>query len=89
MIHAGVSMGTLALGVKAMTSAIPGTNTIPVQVIPNLHHMSDIIEVLQISGALRPMCLNCRYLSNVASGRVVDFAHRFSDYSAAHASFGQ
>lgn len=79
MIRARVPMGTLALGVKAMTSPIPGTSIVPVEVISNLHHLSDIIEILRISGALRPMCLNCQYLNHVALGHIEDYAHRFSD----------
>lgn len=82
MIHDGVPLGTLALSVKAMTSAIPGTNLVPVEVIPRLHHINDIIEILRISGAMRSMCLNCQYLRNVASGRVEDYAHRFSSSSS-------
>ncbi len=57
-----------------MTSMIPGTNIVPVQVIPHLNHMSDIVEVLRVSGSLRPMCLNCQHL---AKGRVDDYAHHF------------
>lgn len=78
MILSGVPLGTLALSVKAMTSPIPGTSTIPVEVIPNLHHLNDIIEVLRTSGAMRPMCLNCQYLSSIVSARIDDYAHRLS-----------
>lgn len=73
-IHNASPLATLALSVKSMTSTIPGTNVVPVQVIPYLNRLSDIVEVLQVSGSLRPMCLNCQYL---AKGRVNDYAHHF------------
>ncbi|KAK0236796.1 hypothetical protein EDD85DRAFT_587691 [Armillaria nabsnona] len=73
-IHKASPLATLALSVKSMTSMIPGTNIVPVQVIPHLNRMSDIIEVLRVSGSLRPMCLNCQHL---AKGRVDDYAHHF------------
>lgn len=78
-LQSGTSMGTLALGVKAMTSRIPGTDLIPTQVIPKLQNVGDVVQILRISGALRPMCLNCQYLNATALGRTVDFARKFSN----------
>ncbi|KAJ7581337.1 hypothetical protein C8J56DRAFT_262664 [Mycena floridula] len=84
-IKARVPMGTLALGVKAMTSIVPGTDVVPVEAVEalaNRNHTSsstqalfnsDIIEILRVSGALRPMCLNCRWLMQVAKGNIVDY----------------
>ncbi|KAK0463098.1 uncharacterized protein EV420DRAFT_1265093, partial [Desarmillaria tabescens] len=73
-IHNASPLATLALSVKSMNSMIPGTNIVPVQVIPHLNRMCDIVEVLRVSGSLRPMCLNCQHL---AKGRVDDYAHHF------------
>ncbi|KIY47491.1 hypothetical protein FISHEDRAFT_59610 [Fistulina hepatica ATCC 64428] len=74
-MKAGVPMGTLALSVKAMTSKIAGTNIVPAQAIQQLTRLSDIVEVFRTSGALRPMCLNCQYLS---SGRIEDYAYKLA-----------
>lgn len=73
-IHSASPLATLALSVKSMTCMIPGTNIVPVQVIPHLNRFSDIVEVLRVSGSLRPMCLNCQHL---ARGRIKDYAYSF------------
>ncbi|KAJ3727287.1 hypothetical protein DFJ43DRAFT_1086004 [Lentinula guzmanii] len=77
-ITSGHPLGTLALSVKAMNCVIPGTNTIPVQTIPFLTSITDIIELLKVAGALRPMCLNCLYLRNNARGCIQDYATKYS-----------
>ncbi|KAG7087630.1 hypothetical protein E1B28_013578 [Marasmius oreades] len=76
-IHMGHSIGTLALAVKPMTSFIPGTATVPVQTIETLWHLNDVVEVLRVAGAMRPMCLNCLYLMNSAGGNAEDYAVTF------------
>jgi hypothetical protein len=73
-IHQGQPLGTLALGVKPMNSVIPGTTTIPVYAVQGLTNLKDIVQVLRISGAMRPMCLNCVYLANGAGGAIEDYA---------------
>ncbi|THV02661.1 hypothetical protein K435DRAFT_749058 [Dendrothele bispora CBS 962.96] len=77
-MHTGRPLGTLALSVKAMTTAIPGTSTIPVYAMQSLTHFSDIIELLRVSGSMRTMCLNCLYLRDGAGAKVEDYAARFS-----------
>ncbi|KAL0065475.1 hypothetical protein AAF712_007539 [Marasmius tenuissimus] len=77
-IHMGQSIKTLALSVKPMTSSIPGTATIPVYAIEDLANLNDMVEVLRVSGAMRPMCLNCSYLMSIAGGRIEDYAVTFS-----------
>ncbi|KAJ4481129.1 hypothetical protein J3R30DRAFT_3464529 [Lentinula aciculospora] len=77
-ITSGRPLSTLALSVKAMTCVIPGTDTIPVYTIPLLTNLTDVVEVLKVAGALRPMCLNCIYLRNTARGCIQDLAITFS-----------
>ncbi|KAE9387036.1 hypothetical protein BT96DRAFT_968273 [Gymnopus androsaceus JB14] len=79
-ISLGRPLGTLALSVKAMTCVIPGTDTIPVCAIPALTSLTDIVEILKVAGAMRPMCLNCLYLRNTAGGSIQDHAVKFSAF---------
>ncbi|KAF5392196.1 hypothetical protein D9757_001522 [Collybiopsis confluens] len=74
----GNPLGTLALSVKAMTSVIPGTNTIPVQAIPLLTNLESVLELLNVAGAMRSMCLNCLYVRNMVGNSVCDHAVAFS-----------
>ena len=80
-LHSRIPLGTLALGVKAMTSPIAGTvsSLSPVDAILNLDRMEDIIEVLRVSGSLRPMCLNCQYLTKSADAKIEDYAAIFTN----------
>ncbi|KAJ3879271.1 hypothetical protein F5051DRAFT_403317 [Lentinula edodes] len=80
-ITLGRPLGTLALNVKAMTCVIPGTNIVPVYAMPLLTSLADMVEILKISGALRPMCLNCLYLRNTAGGCIQDHAVKFSTFA--------
>ncbi|KAK7443575.1 hypothetical protein VKT23_015747 [Stygiomarasmius scandens] len=73
-MHTARPLGTLALSVKAMTTAIPGTSTVPVYAIQSLTQLGDIVELLRVSGSMRPMCLNCLYLRDGAGAKVEDFA---------------
>ncbi|KAL0577612.1 hypothetical protein V5O48_004373 [Marasmius crinis-equi] len=77
-IRTGHAIGTLALAVKPMTSIITGTDTIPVYAVENLVKLNDIVEVLRVAGAMRPMCLNCLYLINSAGGKLEDYAVTFA-----------
>jgi hypothetical protein len=77
-VHFGVPMGALALSVKSLTSTIPGTSLIPAETILGLDRISDILEVLKIAGAMRPMCLNCQHLRSLSGGFIDDYAIRLS-----------
>lgn len=77
-LHTGIPLGTLALSVKAMNTVVPGTSVIPVDAIPNLHHIEDIVEVLRISGAMRPMCLNCLHMRDMTGASIDDYAVRLA-----------
>ncbi|KAL1708236.1 hypothetical protein EV121DRAFT_197536, partial [Schizophyllum commune] len=73
-----VPLGTLALSVKTMTSSMPGVGVTPAETIMKLHRLQDIVEVLRVSGALRPMCLNCQHLSDSVGARLEDYACLFA-----------
>ncbi|KAF9264532.1 hypothetical protein L218DRAFT_900332 [Marasmius fiardii PR-910] len=76
-IHMGDRIGTLALAVKPMTCIIPGSRTVPVYSMETLEHLNDMVELLRVAGAMRPMCLNCVYLMDDAGGKAEDYAVTF------------
>ncbi|KAJ3715729.1 hypothetical protein C8R42DRAFT_212935 [Lentinula raphanica] len=77
-ITSGRPLGTLALSVKAMNCVIPGTDITPVYAMPFLISITDVIDMLKVAGALRPMCLNCLYLRNNAGGCINDHAIKYA-----------
>ncbi|KZV92782.1 hypothetical protein EXIGLDRAFT_836212 [Exidia glandulosa HHB12029] len=77
-MQGGASMGALALSVKSMTTPMHEAGHQPVDVIETLHRLVDIVEVLRVGGAMRPMCLNCQHLAHCVSAHVDDYASLFA-----------